>query len=780
MLQPLKYAFNSLKKNKVYTFLNIIGLSLGMGVAMALTFTVIDLLNIDQFHQNKDTVFKLAYREDSTSAACFDACSALLAPAVLEKIPEVVDYCQFIWANDVILGSPENHVKENGYYVDKGWFSMLSFPLMYGDLHNVLSKPENIVLSQKLSKKLFGAGNPVGRNIHLYSYESEKPEILTVSGVFRDIRLESSLKFEFVQPYAHFLNQHPYAKSWGNIGTRSYIQVRKGTDLRLLSEKITHLARNMSPETDGKKAYLLAPLNKSNNNIYRLSGEPSFGYYLIIALALIGLSILIISIVNYVNLSIAHSVQRAKEISIRKITGAGRKDLIVQFVTETFLLVLTAGLMAVVIQNKLLNIFLSNSQPLVLGRTLLIVFWVLLLLVALITAWYPSLYMSKFSPLMLQKNSQSGGSGVKFSRKFSVSFQFFSAIVLMTTAVILSGQVNFMFKKSMGMDRYNVVYFTKNRQLGAHWDAFAQELSKKPGIQSVTLSDQLPFRVGNTTTSIYWEGKAPLNEEWYFQIQAGSRFLHALKMDLIDGRDFVTGDAGKVIINEAAAKKMNMQHPVGSRINMQGVDTEIVGMVKDFNFMFMEKPDQPLYIRFDPESSIMALIRLSEGETTTGLKSLQEVYAHFSPDFVLDYAFLDQAFNEQYRMMKKMRDVVLMAAFLAVVIACLGLLGLTVYATERRVKEMGVRRINGATVFDLLGLLSGEMFSSILLAALAANPLIYLLNKTILEGFPERMEIGVTHFVWSFVILFGMVGLFVGGQIARVVIRNPVEALKYE
>ena len=197
MLHHFKYAFNSLKKNKIYTSVNVIGLSLGMGVATALALTVTGLLSVDQFHQNKEAVFKLIHREDSTNADYSDACSALLAPAVYAELPEVADYCQFIWANDIIIGTPENHVKENGYYVDKGWFDMLSFPLIYGDPEHVLSKPVNMVISQKLSNKLFGEINPVGRNINLYSYESEKPEVFTVSGVFGNFKAESSLQFEF-------------------------------------------------------------------------------------------------------------------------------------------------------------------------------------------------------------------------------------------------------------------------------------------------------------------------------------------------------------------------------------------------------------------------------------------------------------------------------------------------------------------------------------------------------------------------------------------------------
>jgi ABC-type antimicrobial peptide transport system permease subunit len=225
---------------------------------------------------------------------------------------------------------------------------------------------------------------------------------------------------------------------------------------------------------------------------------------------------------------------------------------------------------------------------------------------------------------------------------------------------------------------------------------------------------------------------------------------------------------------------MKILDPVGSFITMNGIHSEIIGVIKNFNFMFMASPDQPLFIRYRPGSSEIVMIRLSEGDKTTGLRSLKEVYNHFSPDFILDYSFLDQTFNDRYKQMKDMRKIMSIAGFLAVIIACLGLLGLTVYATERRTKEIGVRRINGATVSNLIGLLSGQMSKNILLAVIIAYPITFILNKMILENFAERIEIGMVHFIWSFVILFGLVAVFVGWQIFKAATRNPVEALRYE
>ena len=542
------------------------------------------------------------------------------------------------------------------------------------------------------------------------------------------------------------------------------------------------LIRSKSPQTLNKCIYGLAPLNKSNNVIYKLSGEPSFGFYIIIAMGIIGLSILIISVANYINLSIATSVKRLKEIGIRKINGAGQKELAIQFLIEAFLVTLVAGTLAVFIQVWLVNMFMPEPQPVTsfFNKNLLQVFIGLLIITVLITAWYPSMYMSRFSPVKILKSRNDGESKISFSRKFLVTFQFISAIILITTSIILSNQVDFIFNKSMGMDRYNIVYFTKNKQLEQHRDAFAQELLKKQGIQAVTFANQLPFEIGNSTTSISWKGKDPLTEEWYSCINVGENFVKTMKMDFVKGNDFTAGNLNKIIVNEAAVKKMNIQDPVGNFITMNGKPSEIIGVIKNFNFMFMANPDQPLFIKYSPESSEIAMIRLVEGNNNTGLKSLKEVYSRFSPDFILDYSFMDQTFNDKYKQMKNMRKIMSIAGFLAVIIACLGLFGLTVYATERRVKEIGVRRINGATVTNLIGLLSGQMSKSILVAAIIAYPLAFMLNKMILENFAERIRISMVHFIWSLFILVGLVAIFVGWQIFRAATRNPVEALRYE
>jgi len=782
MLPQIKYAINSLRKNKIYTIINISGLALGMAVAIALTMIIIGLFSFDQFHENKDSVFKLIHTDDSTTNDYNDASSALLAPAVKEEIPEVIDYCQYIQAHDKIIGSPENYVKENGFYVDEGWFRMLTFPLLYGNIEHVLSKPDNIVLSEKLSKKLFGDINPLGQSINLYSYETDKPESFKIAGVYKDLPPTSSLQFQFAIPFEYYKNQNPDILRWTYIGIRSYIKIQPNTNPVILSRKITKLIRSKHSGMEEKKIYGLAPLSKSNGIMYKLTGEPFFAFYTSIAMGIIGLSILIISIINYINLSVANSFKRSKEIGMRKINGAGRKELAIQFFIETTIVVVIAAFLASFLQSFILKIFMTDTEmPSFFGNTTLYLILIgLSFFTILFTAWYPAIYMSKFSPLTIQKKTNDGKYKLSFSRRFMVTFQFITAIVLITTSIILSRQVDYILNKSVGMDRFNIVYFTKDKQLEQHRDAFTQELRKNPGIESVSFSNQLPIMIGDATTGINWEGKDPNKYEWYNIINVGENFAQTMRMEITDGRDLNSGDINKILVNESAVKKMEMQNPVGNSVNVNGNNSEIVGVIKNFNFNLMSTSDQPLFITYHPESSNLLLVKLEDGNETAGLKSLQKIFNQFSPDFILDYTFLDHTLNENYKQIKNMKFVMTLAGYLAVIIACLGLLGLTVHASERRVKELGVRKINGAKIKDLIGLLSEQMLKSILVAAIIAYPLVYLLNKAILENFPERIEISFVYFIWSMVLLFVLTSMIVGWQIVRAARRNPVEALRYE
>jgi putative ABC transport system permease protein len=782
MLYLLKYAFKSLTKNKAYTLINVGGLTLGLSVAIALAMSIIGLASLDQFHDNEQTVFKLIHIDDSTSGRWNDASSAMLAPAILEALPEVTDYCQYLWANDNILGTPENHVKKNGFYVDEGWFRMLSFPLVFGDADHVLKDPNSIVLSVSLAGQLFGDKDPVGETINLYSSELDEPEVFTISGVFEDVPVWSTLQFEFAIPFAWYSGRNSWVQSWGNIGTRSYIRVPEGADIETLGRNITKLARSLNDGMRETQVYGLAPLHKSNNVVYTLSGEPSFGFYIIVAMMIVGFAILVISIINYVNLSVAASLKRAKEIGVKKIHGAGRPDLVKQFLAETIIIVTLSGIMASLLHVHILNMFLPEQQSLTfsLSPYLLMVLGALLLFTIIITTWYPAIYMSRFSPLMIFSNTGGGSSRLSLSRKTLVVLQFCAAIVLITTSIVLSRQVDFMLNRSLGMDRYNTVYFVKNKQLDRHREAFDLELMSRAGIESVTFADQLPFEVGSATTSVSWEGKDPLDQNWYSTLNTGKNFATTMRIELADGRDFTEGDVNGIMINRSAAEHMQMDDPVGKIIDMHGNQKEIVGVVENFKYQMMNDPDKPLFIQYQPENAAIAFVRLTRGSQGWGLESLGDVFRMFSPDFILDYNFLDSEFDYRFSQLKSMGRTMTITGYLAIIIACLGLLGLTVHSSERKVKELGIRKINGAGVFDLVGLLSGQLSKSILTAAAIAYPIAYFINKALLQNFAERIQLSVVHFIWSFVILVGLTSLIVGWHIIWSVRRNPVEALRYE
>jgi putative ABC transport system permease protein len=779
MKTQINFAIKSLWKNKVFTSINIFGLALGLSVAITLSIGIVGMLSLDQFHQNGD-VYKLAHTDTSYDRFS-DASSALLAPAIMEAFPEVVDYCQYLWADDMILGTKDNHVKENGFYADEGWFRMLSFPLIHGDPGQVLSDRNSIVLSEKLSGKLFGEENPVGKTLYMYTSSAMEPHAFTVSGVFKDIPFNSTLRFEFAIPFQWFIASNSWLQSWDQIGSRSYVQVLPGTHIEELNHKITELVRSKVPNKD-IQIFRLVPIRKSNNVIFSLAGQPSFGFYIILALAIVGISILIISIINYINLSVATSLKRAKEIGTKKIHGASRKDLVFQFFIESFIVTSISVLLASIIHIYLLDVLLpiESSIDFLLNQAFFMVVGGLLIITVVVTTWYPAIYMSKFSPVAVQHKTTGGGSKLSFGRNILVILQFVVAIILITTSLILSKQVDYLLNQSMGMDRFRIVFFNRNMPIENHRDAFTQELMRKTGIESVTFSDQLPYMVGNSTTSVSWKGKKHPDQSWYSIINVGDNFATTMKIRMLEGEDFSKGPQNQVLINRAAADHMQIDHPVGASISIFGTEKVIMGVVDNFKHQVFNDSNIPLFLVHAPANTDKVFVRLTENNQMLGLKSLQDVFNQFAPEFILDYTFLDQQFNLQFDGNKRLGRIMSIAGFLAVVIACIGLLGLTVHTSERRIKELGIRKINGAGVIDLIVLLSSQIIRRILIAAAIAFPIAFFVNKIILQNFPDRTPMTVEPFVWSLLILFGMVFLIMGWHIVWVARKNPVESLRFE
>ena len=777
-----RFAIKSLWKNKVFTTINIIGLALGLSVALAMGLSIVFIAGMDQFHENQN-VYKLAHAEDSTTTRYSDASSALLAPAVMEAFPEVTDYCQLLWTNDIILGTPENHVKANGFYAEEGWFRMLSFPLIFGDPDHVLADRNSIVLSEKLSQKLFGEENPMGKTISMYSSSAMEPHVFNVSGVFANVPVNSSLQFEFIIPFAWYMSMNSWLQSWNQIGTRSYIQVAPGTNIEELNHKITRLTRSKDFHMKKTQVFRLVPLRKSNSFIYTLDGRPSVGFYIIIALAVVGLAILIISTINYINLSIATSLKRANEIATKKIHGATRKNLTYQFLTESCIVAGISFVLAFILMTYLLQI-LSSHDPIsiknFLNPTAFALIGGLFIFTVAATTWYPAMHISRFSPVAIRQKLSGSGAKLSFWRKFLVTLQFVVAIILVTTSVLLSRQVNFLLNTSLGMDRFGIVFFTKNMPIEQQRGAFTQELLKYPGIESVTFTSQLPFEIGSSTTSVNWEGKNPFHQQWYSIVNVGDNFASTMRIQMLDGNDLTDGIQHQVLVNKAAVDIMKMDNPVGKTISIFERERVITGIVDNFKQQVFNDPNTPLFLIHDPAQTDKVLVRFSENNQSVGLASLQDVFNQFSPDFILDYTFLDLEFNQRFAGNKNLGRVMSISGILAVIIACIGLLGLTVHTSERRVKELGIRKINGAGVLDLILLLSSQIMKRILIAAAVAFPTAYFINKSILENFPDRVSINAVPFIWSFLILIAMVFLIMGWHIVWVARRNPVEALRYE
>ena len=775
----MKQIFRILARNKVYTSISLLGLTLGFACCFAIVFVIHGIISLDKFHSKEDQLYKVVTFDDVNRPDGYDAVSALLGQSLKDEVPGIENYCRYFWANDLPIGSPDNFLKEPGLFADISLFKMFDFPVIYGNIFSTGFEPNEILISETTANKLFGRTNVVGHEIALFDNNAEKPRPLIVKGVFRDIPFTSTFSFNYVLPFSQY--QDSNQASWESIGTRMFVQIPLHTDPEEMNETITTVIKRKHRGFPEKGRLKLVPI--INTTLYTFSGSPGPLYFMVIAFAFIGLSILVITIINFINISIAQSVSGAKKTAIRKVNGAGWLNISVQLFFETAILVIVASLMAYFVSPFILRP-INENLPLTFGITTPVFLVLLVIIIATIAlcVLFPAMYLNRINPATLFQNLVPGKIAVLSSRKFLVITQLTLAIIIITSSSILWQQNRFIYNSTFGMDRMGVVCFNKTRTLAANEFVFSEELLKNTAVTSISFTNQLPISVGNSTTSISWEGKDPVVEDWYSYMYVGYHFVKTLNIKLSDGRDFLPdrNDQGKVIINAKAASMMSMENPVGKQINVFGQDVEIVGFAEDFNHHNIANAVKPLFIICQPKNAGIGMIKLTKGKEQQGLEALKEAFHRFSPDFPLDYFFLDDAFNESHKSFRLLNTATNIFGLNAIIIACIGLLGLSIYINERRRKEIGIRKVNGASIANVTFILYFPIVKWLLIALVPAFIVAYAIMDNVLKSFASRVSITPWPFLLSlFIILFAIL-LSTGWYIVKLVSQNPVEALRYE
>lgn len=784
----LKVAFRNLKRNKSFSFINIMGLALGMGCSLLILLWVKDEKSVDSFHANADRlyiIYERQYIDNNIDGGYYTP--GVLANEMKRMIPEIeyASGCNTDNLNTFQVG--DKIIKENGIYADSDYFKMFSYPLLQGKVETSLNSPVSLAISNKMAKSFFGSANAaIGKTIR---FENSKD--FTVSAVFADLPENTFQKFDFALNWMFWLDQNNWAKEWGNNGPQTYIMLKAGSNPAQVETKIKKFLDNYNKEQTatfriqlGMQHYSDVYLNSNFKN-----GEITGGRIQYVRLfSIVAIFILLIACINFMNLTTARSAKRAKEIGVRKVAGAVRSALMRQFLTEAMLITLLAVVISLILLAFILPIFnqLTGKQiALPFGN---VFFWIsiagLTILTGLVSGSYPALFLSSFKPITVLKGTLKFSNSAGYFRKGLVVFQFVLSIVLIIGTIVISKQVNYIQTINLGYDRENLVYIPLEGDLAKQYPVFKQQALNTAGVKLISRIIEPPTNIGSNTGGVQWDGKDPNSSVQFNQTGTGYDFIKTLNLQLLEGRDlskdFPTDSAG-YLINESALKIINYKNPIGKPLTFWGKKGTIVGVLKDFHFSSLHDPIKPLVIRLSETANFGSiLVRTEAGKTKQALSALEKICKQLNPKFPFTFYFADEEYQKLYKSEQVVSKLSDGFAFLAIFISCLGLLGLAMFTAEQRTKEIGVRKVLGASIASLFFLLSKEFIVLVIVAMSIAAPLAWLAMNSWLNAFAYKTPVGWWIFALAGLMAIIIALITVSFQAIKTALANPVTSLRTE
>ncbi|WP_234736854.1 ABC transporter permease [Tellurirhabdus bombi] len=782
----LKIAWRNLERNRLFSLINILGLALGMACSLLILFWVQDELRVDRFHANNDRIFRVMENQDwaGRDLSTTTATPGILAENLKRDFSEIEKAAVATYQSEILLTVGNTFGKEKGRYASGEFLEILSFPLVQGDPQTALKRPDAIVISEKLARKYFPNQNPIGKTIRV-----DNTDDMMVTGVLKENIPYNSLKFDYLMSWERFLKLNEWAKEWENNGPHTYVLLSKQAD----ADKVTQKIRN----------YIEVKTNKRTSNI-DLFLYPYSDYYLysnfkngaldggrieyVRLFVIVAIFILVIACINFMNLATARSVKRAKEVGVRKVVGAMRQTLMGQFIGESLLIAilsLSVALLLVALILPTFNTLTGKALNLELADP---AFWATLLgltaLTGIISGSYPAVFLSSLNPIVVLKGVLKFKTSATIFRKGLVVFQFSLSIILIVGMIIIYRQIHYIQNKNLGFDRENLVYMPLEGDLKASYPTFRNELLTQPGVKAVSCAWDDPLQVGSSTMGVNWRGKDTTQQILFNQTAVYYGYLKTMGVRLKEGREFSPDyslDTTNYIINEAAARKIGHKNPVGQELTFWGRKGTIVGVVKDYHINSLHVAIEPLILHMQrKEYSGYVIVRAEAGRTREALANLEKTFKKFNPKYPFEYLFTDQEFGTYYKSENVVSKLASYFAGLAIFISCLGLFGLATFTAEQRTKEIGIRKVLGASVTTIVLMLSKDFLQLVLVASVVALPVAWWALNGWLEGFANRIEIQWWMFALAVLAALLIALLTVGYQSIKAALTNPVKSLKTE
>jgi len=782
-----RVAVRSFLRQKFYSFINIFGLTSGLVCTLFIYLWVSDEMSRDRFHPDIDRIYQIVTNlKWDGSILTWNETPGPLADEIRAAVPEAQYVARTANDGDQLFQAGENVFQERGYFADADFFKIFSFPIIKGNTVNPLTDKSSVAISEALAQKLFGNESPIGKTVRV-----QKNYDQTVTAVFANIVAQSSLQFDFVMPFA--VHEGYRKPSWDNADYSLYVKLGEGADATAAIDKINRQADKVTlaqakaagedGDTDYTNYYMQPFADRYLHSTFE-NGLPVGGRIKYVRIfSIVALFILGIACINFMNMATARAANRSKEVGVRKVIGAQRKSLITQFMAESVLLSAVSMITALGITYTLLPLFnIVVSKQMVIpfsSPAFLLVVVVIVLITGLLAGSYPALFLSSYNPVSVLKGSTLPGFTGANLRRVLVVFQFTLTVVLITSALVVYTQIDYIRSKNLGYNRSAVLYF-EGGAVNRDFESFRNEALTFAGITHVSRSNQALVNVVNQNNSVTWPGMPEDSRVFFRTITVDNDFIETMGIRMIDGRSFSKdfADSSSFVVTQKAVDVMGLKNPIGTKITQWGHKGTIVGVAEDFHSRSMHEAIDPIIFYHQPDWSSQVHVRFEAGKTQEVIRHLETVYKKFNAGSPFHYTFLEDDFEKLYDNERVTSSLALGFTVLAVIISGLGLLGLAAYTAERKKKEIGIRKTLGASVQGIVTMMSKDFMQLSIVAAIIGCPIAYYLMQQFLDGYAYHIDLGWGIFIITVALITGLTLITVAFQVLRAAMANPVEALR--
>jgi putative ABC transport system permease protein len=780
-----KIAFRNLSRNSGFSIINIGGLAIGMASAILILLWVQNEMSFDRFHEKNSRLYEVWLNETRDGQIQSGVpTQQLLGPVLIKEYPEIENAARVSWNNAILLNYADKSIKADGFWTDPSFLNMFSFPLITGDPKTALNDPHSLVITQKLAKKLFGTVDPIGKVVRFDNHENFK-----ITGLMKDLPNNTQFQFEYLQSSAFFELKGWIDPDWTDISIRTFVTLKPAVSLETINKKIKNITLKYSNGRAKNEAFLY-PVSRLRLYDKFENGKSAGGRIETVSIfSLISILILIIACINFMNLSTARSEKRAKEVGIRKVSGALRKSLVVQFLIESILITAIAGCLALAMVELTLSGFNQLTQKQLYIDYRSVTFWLFsigfILFTGILAGSYPAFFLAAFKPVTVLKGQFKKVNALVTARKILVISQFTFAIILVICSIIIVQQIKYAQERKSGYDKSDLGYVFMEGDIPKNYSLIKNELISSGTATSITQTLAPLTQTWSVGSSMNWEGKDPNARISFDRSTTDGGLIKTAGLQLIAGRDIDLAsyptDSTACLINESAARILKFKNPIGQTIFDDPENWHIVGVVRDFILLSPYEKIKPIIFKGPKYGGYTMNIKFNNRNATAqNLANTEIILKKYNPAFPFDFHFVDEEYAKKFNDQQLAATLSALFAGLTIFISCLGLFGLATYMAESRIKEVGVRKILGASIISITALLSGDFLKLVLVSILVASPIAWWAMHTWLLGFDYRIQISWYVFVLAGLSAIAIALITVSFQAIKAALANPVNSLRSE